>query len=184
MSCFSCGANLLEDILEGSVASGIENERRITASEQMICERCNSQTEDDKIGRLHLNHLDLPGSMKSSAPSKPVPDSDVAFTLEFMSTKIRALMADICKHSTTEKRFSSLYILQPFFNSLIVSSVVFSYWTNTLDLVQLMLNDKGIPYSRIDGKTSLIKRTDALHAFQHDESVRVILVSITCGGAG
>jgi SWI/SNF-related matrix-associated actin-dependent regulator of chromatin subfamily A3 len=61
---------------------------------------------------------------------------------------------------------------------------VFSYWTNTLDLVQLMLNDKGIPYARIDGKASLPKRTEALRAFQSDDCVRVILVSITCGGAG
>jgi SWI/SNF-related matrix-associated actin-dependent regulator of chromatin subfamily A3 len=67
---------------------------------------------------------------------------------------------------------------------LTFSSVVFSYWTNTLDLVQLMLVDKGIRYTRIDGKTSLAKRSEALDAFQHDDSVRVILVSITCGGAG
>jgi SWI/SNF-related matrix-associated actin-dependent regulator of chromatin subfamily A3 len=67
---------------------------------------------------------------------------------------------------------------------LTVISVVFSYWTNTLDLVQLMLNDKGITYARIDGKTPLPKRNEALDAFQHDDSVRIILVSITCGGAG
>jgi SWI/SNF-related matrix-associated actin-dependent regulator of chromatin subfamily A3 len=61
---------------------------------------------------------------------------------------------------------------------------VFSYWTNTLNHVQLMLKDRGIPYSKIDGKTSLPKRNEALRAFQSDDSVRVILVSITCGGAG
>jgi SWI/SNF-related matrix-associated actin-dependent regulator of chromatin subfamily A3 len=53
-----------------------------------------------------------------------------------------------------------------------------------LDLVQLMLNDCGIAYTKIDGKTSLPKRTAALKAFRNDESLRVILVSITCGGAG
>jgi SWI/SNF-related matrix-associated actin-dependent regulator of chromatin subfamily A3 len=61
---------------------------------------------------------------------------------------------------------------------------VFSYWTNTLNLVQLILNDKGISYARINGKTSLPKRTKALRAFQSDDYVRVILVSITCGSAG
>jgi SWI/SNF-related matrix-associated actin-dependent regulator of chromatin subfamily A3 len=63
-------------------------------------------------------------------------------------------------------------------------SVVFSYWTHTLDLVQLMLKDNGILYTRIDGKTPVQKRTDALRAFQQDDLIRVILVSITCGGAG
>lgn len=61
---------------------------------------------------------------------------------------------------------------------------MFSYWTNTLDLVQLMLNDCGIPYTRIDGNTSLRRRKEAMRDFQHNGSVRVILVSITCGGAG
>lgn len=68
---------------------------------------------------------------------------------------------------------------------LILDSVVFSYWTNTLDLVQVMLDDKGIRHSRIDGKMSLSKRNEALRAFQsNDSAVRIILVSITCGGAG
>jgi len=67
---------------------------------------------------------------------------------------------------------------------LIIRSVVFSYWTYTLDLVQLMLDDCKIAHARIDGKTSLHKRTEALRAFQKDDSLRVILVSITCGGAG
>lgn len=67
---------------------------------------------------------------------------------------------------------------------LTVFSVVFSYWTSTLDLVQLMLDDKGIAYTRIDGKTPLPKRNEALGTFQRDDSVRIILVSITCGGAG
>ena len=61
---------------------------------------------------------------------------------------------------------------------------MFSYWINTLDFVQLMLDELGITYTRIDGNTSLSKRKKALEAFQGDVSIRVILVSITCGGAG
>jgi SNF2 family DNA or RNA helicase len=47
-----------------------------------------------------------------------------------------------------------------------------------------MLDEYGISYTRIDGKTSLPKRTEVLRSFQKDDSLRVILVSITCGGAG
>ncbi|KAH6717695.1 P-loop containing nucleoside triphosphate hydrolase protein [Leptodontidium sp. MPI-SDFR-AT-0119] len=43
---------------------------------------------------------------------------------------------------------------------------------------------ESIPHTRIDGKTSLTQRKEALSAFQSGDSVRVILVSITCGGAG
>jgi SNF2 family DNA or RNA helicase len=63
-------------------------------------------------------------------------------------------------------------------------SVVFSFWTSTLDLVQEILNHGGIAHSRIDGKTSLAKRSEAMYSFQTNNNVRVILVSITCGGAG
>ena len=47
-----------------------------------------------------------------------------------------------------------------------------------------MLDDRGIPYTRIDGKTSLARRAEALQNFHKDGTLRVILVSITCGGAG
>jgi len=47
-----------------------------------------------------------------------------------------------------------------------------------------MLNDKGIAYTRIDRYTSPAKRYEALRTFQHNDSVRVILVSIGSGGVG
>ncbi|KAF4635250.1 hypothetical protein G7Y89_g2850 [Cudoniella acicularis] len=165
-SCLNCGAALLEDILEGPVSSGFETQRQTSPCEPMICERCISQASDDRIDQSPYDNEYLLGSSDISAPVTPVVDFDVAFTIESMSSKIKALVADLYKNNTTEK------------------SVVFSYWTNTLDLVQLMMNYKGITYTRIDGKTSLAKRSEALLAFQRDDSVRVILVSITCGGAG
>ncbi len=61
---------------------------------------------------------------------------------------------------------------------------MFSYWTYTLDLAQAILENFGMLYTRVDGKMPLAKRTDALQSFQTDPSLRVILVSITCGGAG
>ena len=65
-----------------------------------------------------------------------------------------------------------------------ILSGIFSFWTYTLDLVEMMLKNYGIPYARIDGKTPLPKRAYTMETFQGDESLRVILVSITCGGAG
>ncbi|KAM3084604.1 hypothetical protein ACMFMF_001958 [Clarireedia jacksonii] len=60
--------------------------------------------------------------------------------------------------------------------------VVFSYWTYTLDLIESALISNTIKYSRIDGQLSSNKRNTAIRKFQEDLSVRVILVSITCGG--
>lgn len=63
-------------------------------------------------------------------------------------------------------------------------SVVFSYWTYTLDLIESLLRQTGISYTRIDGQHSGEKREEAIEKFQTDPSIQVILVSITCGGAG
>jgi len=65
-----------------------------------------------------------------------------------------------------------------------IYSVVFSYWTFTLDLVESLFQEDSITYTRIDGKLSSEKREEAIQLFQQDESIQVILVSITCGGAG
>jgi len=62
--------------------------------------------------------------------------------------------------------------------------VVFSYWTFTLDLIESLLKEASISYTRIDGQHSGEKREEAIQKFQEDESIQVILVSITCGGAG
>ena len=106
-SCLNCGASLLEDILEGSVTSGFETQRQTIPCDQMICERCISQTSNDKIDQSPSDNRDLLDSGENSAPATPVVDRDVAFTIKYMSTKIKALVADLYKHNTIEKRFSS-----------------------------------------------------------------------------
>ncbi|KAK5558978.1 hypothetical protein LTR46_003167 [Exophiala xenobiotica] len=82
-------------------------------------------------------------------------------------TKLKRLLADLQEHEKAEK------------------SVVFSCWTYTLDLVEsLLLQRTKIQYARIDGNISGSRRDQAIQRFQTDDSVRVILVSIVCGGTG
>jgi SNF2 family DNA or RNA helicase len=183
-SCSNCGTNMLEHILEGSVSAGIEMQCQTTPCDELICERCNSQTIEEEIGQSPWDNWDLVDSAENSAHATPAVDSDVALSIESMSTKIKALVADLYKHSTTEKRSLPTSKFIGLVHTTNIASVVFSYWTNTLDLVQLMLRKRGILYTRIDGNTSLFKRSEALLAFQRDDTIRVILVSITCGGAG
>jgi SWI/SNF-related matrix-associated actin-dependent regulator of chromatin subfamily A3 len=61
---------------------------------------------------------------------------------------------------------------------------VFSYWTFTLDLIEILLKDASISFTRIDGKQSGDQRDEAILKFETDKSIQVILVSITCGGTG
>jgi SNF2 family DNA or RNA helicase len=63
-------------------------------------------------------------------------------------------------------------------------SVVFSFWTSTLDVVGTALERKAIPYVRIDGKLSYTKRNAALKIFRENCAVRVALLTISCGAVG
>ena len=53
-----------------------------------------------------------------------------------------------------------------------------------MDLVESKLREESISYTRIDGRLSAEKRANAVENFQENPSVRVILVSISCGGTG
>ncbi|KAF1811495.1 hypothetical protein P152DRAFT_58042 [Eremomyces bilateralis CBS 781.70] len=65
-----------------------------------------------------------------------------------------------------------------------IKSVVFTYWTSHMDLISFALQDKGIPFVRLDGSMSRKKRGDAIQEFQDDPSIEVFLISISAGGVG
>ncbi|KAM0314130.1 hypothetical protein ACHAO8_004916 [Botrytis cinerea] len=157
--CSMCGDYLQEEVFGGPFPSGIDIQR------QPFCEQCILQ-ERDNCDPSSSNTLKLPGTTEDLGSVTLPTVTDTEFSIKYMSTKINALLADLQKYKNAEK------------------SVVFSYWTKTLDLVQMMLSDQGIRYTRIDGTMPLSRRNEALGAFKNEDTVRVILVSITCGGAG
>ncbi|KAF5873287.1 putative snf2 family helicase protein [Botrytis fragariae] len=159
ISCSMCGDYLQEEVFGGPFPPGIDIQR------QPLCEQCILQ-EGDNCDRSPSNSLNFTNTAEDLRSVTPPTVTDIAFSIQHMSTKINALLADLRKYKSAEK------------------SVVFSYWTNTLDLVQMMLENQGIHYTRIDGTMSLSKRNEALGAFKNKDTVRVIFVSITCGGAG
>lgn len=63
-------------------------------------------------------------------------------------------------------------------------SVIFSFWTSTLDLVSAALQASAIEYVRIDGKVKMKQREAHLKAFRSKPHVRVALLTISCGAVG
>jgi len=63
-------------------------------------------------------------------------------------------------------------------------SVVFSFWTATLDIVELALDRSSIRYARVDGKLNMKKRISAFEKFRDDINVAVLLLSLSCGAVG
>lgn len=62
--------------------------------------------------------------------------------------------------------------------------ILFSQWTTFLTMVEKLVNDLGIGYTRIDGSVSAQDRQVAVHNFQTEPTIRVILVSLMAGGEG
>lgn len=63
-------------------------------------------------------------------------------------------------------------------------SIVFSFWTSTLDLIEVGLKTRMIPYIRFDGTVAQGTRSKALDRFCSDENIRVALLTISCGAVG
>ncbi|KAF7508204.1 hypothetical protein GJ744_009501 [Endocarpon pusillum] len=63
-------------------------------------------------------------------------------------------------------------------------SLVFSFWTKMLDIVQLHLELNGFIFRRIDGQSSLQERRKAICQFNDDPKCTVMLASICSAGEG
>ncbi|MEX2513985.1 MAG: SNF2-related protein [Cyclobacteriaceae bacterium] len=62
--------------------------------------------------------------------------------------------------------------------------LVFSQFVKMLDIVQEKLKENHVPYTYLDGKTSLKEREIRVNQFQNDPSKRVFLISLKAGGTG
>ncbi|KAJ2318968.1 hypothetical protein IWW52_002244, partial [Coemansia sp. RSA 2704] len=62
--------------------------------------------------------------------------------------------------------------------------VVFSQWTSMLDLIEPLLAEQGIRYTRLDGGMARPQRESNLRRFKRDADVEILLVSLRAGGVG
>ncbi|KAI6084099.1 SNF2 family N-terminal domain-containing protein [Hypoxylon rubiginosum] len=65
-----------------------------------------------------------------------------------------------------------------------VKCIVFSTWRLTLDIVQSGLEQASIPCIRFDGKVAQKDRGAVVDRFRADPSVRVMLLTLSCGAVG
>ncbi|KAH6974576.1 SNF2 family N-terminal domain-containing protein, partial [Ilyonectria sp. MPI-CAGE-AT-0026] len=65
-----------------------------------------------------------------------------------------------------------------------VKSVVFSSWKMTLNIVDAGLKNSSIPSLRYDGSVAQKDRQGVIDRFGNDPSIRVLLLTLTCGAVG
>jgi SNF2 family DNA or RNA helicase len=84
------------------------------------------------------------------------------------STKMIAILKDIYDYHTKEHR----------------KVVLFSQWTDFLNLLEPFLVTLKVPFARYDGKMTLEQRNQSLINFKTNPDIGVILVSLKAGGQG
>lgn len=93
-------------------------------------------------------------------------------------TKVKALVHDLLQFGEQSKELVQL-------GEAPIRSVVFSGWTQYLDLIEIALRDNGIRFVRLDGKMSVAARSRVMDEFKAaDGTATVLLVSIKAGGQG
>ncbi|EKM61302.1 uncharacterized protein PHACADRAFT_247815 [Phanerochaete carnosa HHB-10118-sp] len=111
-----------------------------------------------------------------------------------MSTKIRALLADLIQSSRGNPHSANydptsvdVQMVDSEGNNIDdggVKTVVFSQWTSMLDKIEDALEAANIKYDRLDGTMKREERTRAMEALKHDPACEVLLVSLKAGGVG
>lgn len=62
--------------------------------------------------------------------------------------------------------------------------LIFSQWTRLLDLLEVLMQDIGFLYLRLDGATPVKERQDLIDRFSTQENIPVFLLSTKAGGLG
>ncbi|KAI8951872.1 SNF2 family N-terminal domain-containing protein [Xylaria longipes] len=157
------------------------------------CERC-SATDEDTLMLLGDCSF-CPDCQRPLSPSSPLPDStddqrsvaetsrgDTDIILDKMTGDLTVPGGPFLRHGSSTK-------LNAVVQNIACSgaddkSIVFSYWTSTLDLLSQLLGQARIAHRQVDGRTSYSERSKALKAFKEDPEILVLLMSIETGAVG
>jgi SWI/SNF-related matrix-associated actin-dependent regulator of chromatin subfamily A3 len=169
-TCSNCSMELDVSQTETQPVPEDSNGLQLSQCGYLCCGRCSSSFQEVWSRRVSCGCYPVcsfaPVTIASS-PGSPAALSDrVTLLPAELPTKIKALQTDLQSLDGQTK------------------SIVFSFWTSTLDLVELSLKGSNLQYVRFDGKVSASKRITALQSFQSDPKVKVLLLSITCGAVG
>ncbi|KAH7231488.1 SNF2 family N-terminal domain-containing protein [Fusarium solani] len=128
---------------------------------ELLCDYCNG-VEEESMAKLNGDYV-CPECHRSLSESSPGSSASRSPLRPGLSTKLAFVADNICRRS---------------------KSLVFSYWTSTLDLLQDLMSQKHIVARRIDGSLSNKDRVRALEEFQKDQSVSVLLITVQTGAVG
>ncbi|EYB23040.1 hypothetical protein FG05_30596 [Fusarium graminearum] len=132
---------------------------------RFICAECTqSSGQNLECGhnpRCAVAQVSTSGQSLETSLSDVQPQTDIG-----LPSKVKALITDIRNLPPHEK------------------CIVFSTWRMTLDIVEAGLEQSSISSVRFDGKVPQRSRQKVVDNFRNDLSVRVMLLTLSCGAAG
>lgn len=169
-----------------------------------VCSECLDEQKNgqflDSVATLSQCYVCQEPTVVCDLTDMSYPDSD--FDMEqddplplvnVLSSKIEMVLSNLIKlqeRSREENGYEPIkrYVLSFYaicgFATLIGYSLVFSYWTKTLDTLGHALSNWEMAFERIDGSLSLDQRSTAIDRFQNISSIRIMLLSYGSGSVG
>ncbi|KAK4993861.1 hypothetical protein LTR50_000074 [Elasticomyces elasticus] len=164
--CAACSTEI--EALAAEAADVMHARAQLSSCLCLLCGSCHkarlsgTSPLDSACGHVPQHPFASITTMSSSTPTlEPLTEGYAE-----RPTKIVALMEDLKAHSHAEK------------------SVVFSFWISTLDVIEAALKETSIDFIRLDGSVPSKQRSAALKSFHSNPSIRVALLTISCGAVG
>eukprot|EP00056_Hartaetosiga_gracilis_P009689 m.140003 g.140003 ORF g.140003 m.140003 type:complete len:192 (+) comp13176_c0_seq26:1929-2504(+) len=98
------------------------------------------------------------------------------------SNKIMSESSAYACHTIKKKKLVTVIILCYLLQSRCVKSIVFSQFTQFLDLLEWRLKRSGIRCVKLDGRMSALTRSAVIEAFNTVPDITVFLISLKAGG--
>ncbi|KAI4593875.1 hypothetical protein KJ359_008918 [Pestalotiopsis sp. 9143b] len=167
VTCLQCASNLdlTESLFDDSNQS--RQEARFFKCLKFLCTECTRKSRS-AIQCGHRPSCSVAAVSTDINAFEETDDLDlrgISSPLQFPS-KVKALIADLQSLPSDTK------------------CIVFSTWRLTLDVVEAALDQAGFPSLRFDGKLAQKDRQSVVDQFRHDKSVRVMLLTLSCGAVG
>lgn len=132
---------------------------------RFVCSECTqSPGQNPECGhnpRCAVAQVSTSGQSLETSLSDMQPQTDIG-----LPSKVKALITDINSLPSYEK------------------CVIFSTWRMTLKIVEAGLKQSSISSVRFDGNVPQKSRQNVVDKFRNDPSVRVMLLTLSCGAAG
>ncbi|KAK7413800.1 hypothetical protein QQX98_007293 [Neonectria punicea] len=169
--CFQCSSalDLTESFLDNSSAS--QQKPQFSRCLKFICGDCSQKSANYKRS-LTCGH-------KPSCPIATVSTSNSILESSPYLLDPQAATSSICLPSKIEALVTDIKALPPG-----TKCIVFSTWRLTLDVVEEGLKQASVQSIRFDGKVPQKERQNVVDKFKTDPSIRIMLLTLSCGAVG